>query len=642
MSNPFVTPEDLLETSKKYHTPNNKTHGEDFFINAKYAGNASRVTSITKTKWSFLTIIFVIFLLWSRVFYLQISQSRVLYGEAEGNRIRTELVLGPRGLFYDRHQISLAVNKPQFSLVLERDFVNQFLKESANAKEELKNKLTLITGLKKEEIQMRIEKFLVNNKQPALDFELDYPHAMIFKASGQESLNWQLQLKSERQYLEGYIFGNVLGYLGRINPDEWAIFKNNNYRYTDLIGQAGLEEMYEKELRGLPGKIEREVNAKGEEVKILGVTATIPGVDLTLTIDYELTKKINSILSAALEELNLKKAAAVALDPRNGEILALVSLPGFDNNYFTNPAIYSQEIAALFSDENQPLFNRPIAGEYPSGSTIKPMIAAAGLNEGLINKNTTVLSTGGFKIDQWFFPDWKAGGHGITNVIKALAESVNTFFYYLGGGYENFNGLGLEKITAYAKLFGFGKKSGIDLPGEQTGFLPTKEWKEETKKESWYIGDTYHLSIGQGDILVTPLQIANMTSAIANGGTLYQPHLVKDFFYPKENKHITVLPKVLNSHFILDDYLAIVRQGMRQAVVSGSARALADSPFSSGAKTGTAQVGDDKNPHAWFTVFAPYENPEIILTILIENGGEGSVTALPVAKEILEWYFGRK
>lgn len=641
MSHPFATPDDLLKTAKKYHTSGGQAGGDGFFMDKKYAGSVSRLVSESKIKLSFLIIVLVVFLLWTRVFYLQINKGAEFRGEAEGNRVRNEIVVGPRGLFYDRYHLPLVINQPQFSLVLERKYLEQAIQENTFDRQQLVQKIVLITGLKNDMVYEKITQFLDKDMSLAIDFELDYEKAMVFKVSDQVSLDWQLETKSERQYFDGYNLSHTLGYLGRINQDEWTELKSANYQFTDLIGQAGLEKKYEKDLRGTPGRIDHEVNAKGEEIKILGQKATVAGTDLTLTLDYELTKTISEILTKTLAKLNLTKAAAVAIDPRNGEILALVSLPSFDNNLFTEPALRFQELNTLFGDKNQPLFNRAIAGEYPSGSTIKPVIAAAGLAEGLITKNTNVLSSGGLRIDKWFFPDWKAGGHGLTNVIKALSESVNTFFYYLGGGYENFIGLGLEKIVSYAELFGFGQSLGIDLPGEQSGFLPTKKWKEETKNEAWYIGDTYHLSIGQGDILVTPLQIANMTAIIANGGIFYTPHLVKEFFYPKENRSQIIKPQIIRSNFIKTENLDLVRQGMRQAVLNGSARALSDLPFTIAAKTGTAQVGGSANPHAWLTVFAPYENPEIVLTILIENGREGSITALPVVKEILEWYFGK-
>jgi len=239
----------------------------------------------------------------------------------------------------------------------------------------------------------------------------------------------------------------------------------------------------------------------------------------------------------------------------------------------------------------------------------------------------------------WWFPDWKAGGHGITNVEKALAESVNTFFYIIGGGYQDFAGLGVGKITEYAKKFGLGEKLGIDIPGESKGFLPSEEWKEEVKGEQWYIGDTYHYAIGQGDILVTPLQVVSWISTFANGGTLYKPHLVKEIDSSEGELLQSVEPKILNENFISQNNINIVRGGLRSAVLTGSARRLQDLPVSSAGKTGTAEWGTDKIPHAWFTAFAPYENAEIAIVVLVEEGVEGSGVSLSVANDILYWYF---
>jgi penicillin-binding protein 2 len=287
---------------------------------------------------------------------------------------------------------------------------------------------------------------------------------------------------------------------------------------------------------------------------------------------------------------------------------------------------------------DQPLFNRAISGEYPSGSTIKPVVAAAALQEGLITAGTSFVSSGGIRINEWFFPDWKAGGHGITDVRKAIAQSVNTFFYIIGGGYGDFTGLGPKKLKEYMEKFGLNNKTGIDLPGERVGFVPDPEWKWATKNEQWYIGDTYHVSIGQGDLLVTPLQVANYIAAVANGGTLYRPHLAKKIVDPAVQKDSDILPEVLDSNFVDPKNIQIVREGMRQTVVSGSARSLSNLPIAVAGKTGTAQWGTDKANHAWFTSFAPYENPEISVTILIEEGIEGSTVAVPIARDFYQWW----
>jgi len=268
----------------------------------------------------------------------------------------------------------------------------------------------------------------------------------------------------------------------------------------------------------------------------------------------------------------------------------------------------------------------------------RPVIASAALQEGVITAKTTVLSAGGIKVGDRIFKDWLAGGHGTTDVKKALAWSVNTFFYYVGGGYEKFDGLGLGRIIKYLYAFNFGSKTGIDLPGEDTGFVPTAEWKEKTKKERWYIGDTYNLSIGQGDLLVTPLQIAIETAAVANGGKIIQPHLLDKLVDAGKKIAAAYAPAVIRQNFVSAENLEIVRQGLKECVLSGSCQPLKSLPFTSAGKTGTAQWNNAKENHAWFTAFAPFDNPQIAITILIEEGKEGSTTALPIARDFLEWW----
>ncbi len=316
----------------------------------------------------------------------------------------------------------------------------------------------------------------------------------------------------------------------------------------------------------------------------------------------------------------------------------MVNYPGYDNNLFST-GISQTDYSSLLDDELKPLFNRAVSGEYPSGSTIKPIMAAAALQEGIVDQHTSFLSQGGLWIhDLWFFPDWLAGGHGSTNVIRAIAQSVNTYFYYIGGGYGEFEGLGVDRIARYLDLFGLGRVSGLDLPGEKPGLIPTPEWKQEVKDEMWYIGDTYHLAIGQGDLLVTPLQVNNYIAAIANGGTLYQPQLVKEIIEP-DNRRQVILKQVMNQDFIDSDKIEIVRRGMRETVLSGSGVALSGLSVPVAGKTGTAQWHYEKENHAWFVAFAPYTEPSFCLTVLIEEGGEGSKIAVLIAKQILSYWF---
>ena len=292
-----------------------------------------------------------------------------------------------------------------------------------------------------------------------------------------------------------------------------------------MVGKNGLEASYEEYLRGVDGKSYIEVNAQGAPQTTVAFEEPVPGKTLALTVDAELQKKVSEVLKAYLAAARKTRAAAVVLNPQNGDILAMVSLPGYDANLFSKGAERGETYRALLENPDHPLFARAISGTYPSGSTIKPAIAAAALDARVIVANTSVFSAGGIRVGQWFFPDWKAGGHGATNVIKAIAESVNTFFYMVGGGHEAFSGLGIDRLTTYLTGFGFGARTGIDIPGEAKGLVPNPQWKAERSDEPWYIGDTYHLAIGQGDFLVTPLQIARMTAYFASGGKWPRPHL---------------------------------------------------------------------------------------------------------------------
>lgn len=277
---------------------------------------------------------------------------------------------------------------------------------------------------------------------------------------------------------------------------------------------------------------------------------------------------------------------------------------------------------------------------YPPGSTFKPLMAAAALQEGLITENTTVLSTGGISIGQWTFPDWKAGGHGRIDVKKAIADSVNTFFYAVSGGYQEQKGLGIDRMKSYAESFGLNHPLGIDLPQESAGFIPTKQWKEETIGEPWTIGNTYQTGIGQGYLQLTPLQIASYTVAIANGGTLYRPRLLESQ-EKATGENIAQESVVLNSGMVSVENLRIVQEGMRQGVLSGSGASMQTLPVTSAGKTGTAQFGNDGKTHAVFTSFAPFENPELVITVLVEGGGQGHTAALPVAKKGYEIWFAK-
>jgi penicillin-binding protein 2 len=467
---------------------------------------------------------------------------------------------------------------------------------------------------------------------------IDYEEALLLKIKSQGVSGLYIETRNEREYLFPHEFSHILGYEGKITEDELKEKSTAGYLLNDYLGKTGIELSYEDILRGKYGEEGIEVDVTGQAIKVLYHQDAQNGKNLILTIDWEVQKKIREILQNYLKQYNKSRASAIMLNPQNGEVIALVSLPDFDSNLFAG-GISSEEYKKLVENEDNPLFNRSIKGEYPSGSSIKPAIALAALQEKIVTDKTTFLSTGGLWLyDRWFFPDWSANGHGLTNIYKAIAWSVNTYFYIIGGGYNDIQGLGTDNLEKYLKAFGFGDKTGIDLAGESTGLVPTPVWKMKTKNEQWYIGDTYHLAIGQGDFLATPLQIANYTACIANGGTLYEPHLVKEIM-PNQGDSEIINPKILRDNFIDRENIDIVKRAMRQTVTIGSAQSLNNLSIAVAGKTGTAQWHPDKNNHAWFTGFAPYENPEVAITILVEEGGEGSSVSVPIAANILNWYF---
>lgn len=618
---------DLLEP-KSALSDRKETIGRSFDINKIYKIN--------------LALLLFFFFILARAGWLQIAKGSYYSELAEGNRIRVERIEAKRGVIYDRFGRPLVRNSANFLLY----FVPADLPKDKIEQKKIVQKVgEYLTVIKPDEIMnllIKIKPGSLEAYQPLFIADnINYDKALALYLASDTLPGVVLTNKTRREYnLFSLSLSHILGYTGKINDAELAKF-GKEYLPIDYIGKTGIENFWENEMRGLNGKKQIEVDALGKEKKIINQEGGEDGHNLVLSIDIDLQKKLEESVISTLLKLRLNKACAIVLDPNNGEILAMVSLPAYNNNDFAH-GMTQAEYRYIADQPDRPLFNRCISGEYPSGSVIKPVIAVAALEEKIINENTSFLSTGGIKIDQWFFPDWKSGGHGLTNVRSAIANSVNTFFYYIGGGYQDFTGLGLDRMVRYEKLFGLDAQTGIDLLGEADGFLPSKEWKLKTKDEPWYIGDTYHVSIGQGDLLVTPLQVANYTSVFANGGSLYRPHLIKLILNNQDKPIGEIESKPIRENIVSEKNLEIVRQGMRQTITSGSAQSLKNVVVPVAGKTGTAQWSTVKPTHAWFTGFAPYDKPQLVITILIEQGGEGSSTAVPIAKEVLDWYFSRK
>jgi len=569
----------------------------------------------------------------ARTGYLQVIRGTDYRQSSERNRIRLETIQASRGIIYDRTMVPLLQNSPNFTLYAVPADLPQSLDERRSIADELS---TLAPALNRDETREKLSTVTAGSLQPIILLEhVDYQTALKLTTAIARTPGVSLSAVAARDYTYGSAMAHLIGYLGK--PTQKELSDNSSYTTLTQIGRFGLEVQYDAELRGTDGVREVERDHLNKELSVVASRSPVAGKNLVLGIDRQLQDTMSASLKDAVRQLHATGAAAVAIDPRNGEVRALVSEPSFDPNLFTQGGT-TQEFDAIFNDPNYPLVFRAISGSYPSGSTIKPVIASAALAEHIVTEQTTVSSTGGITVGPNFFPDWKAGGHGVTDVKKALAESVNTFFYMVGGGYQDFDGLGVDRLVDYMKQFGLSEPLGIDLPNEAEGFVPDKEWRSRPDATTWYLGDTYNLSIGQGYIAVTPLQVASYTAAIANGGTLYKPHVVTKILNPDGTTDRSIVAESLGTT-VDGRYLSIVRAGMRQAVTNGSARQMADLSVAVAAKTGTAQFGNEGKTHAWFTCFAPYENPELVVTIIIEGGGEGSATAQPIAKKALQAYF---
>lgn len=587
-----------------------------------------------KSLWLPYLFCFLVFgVLLAQLLRLQIAQGSFNRDLAEGNRIRIREISAPRGLVYDSQGTILAKNKASFNLeVYPLDFPKK-----AEEKKEIYQKLAEITQIPEDEIKEKVTKKGFSTYDPiVLKENIDRDTAMILEYKTINLPGVVIAKKPIREYLSISGLGPVIGYVSKITDKD--LKEHLDYKPSYEIGREGLESFYEKYLRGNPGILEVEVDSHGRQQRQLSMTNPSPGENLILSLEADLEAKMAQVLAEEVHATDSPGGVAIALNPQNGQILGLASYPTFDNNIFTSNNI-DEEYSKLVNDPSKPMFNRAISGTYPSGSIIKPVIASAGLQEGIITENTTINDPGEIKVGNWTYPDWKI--HGLVDVRKALAVSCNVFFYAVAGGWDKIKGLGIEKLDNYLLKFGFQEKTGIDLPGEAQGNVPSPGWKEKNKKEMWYLGDTYHLGIGQGDFLITPLQMAMATAAVANGGELLRPQIVNKIT-DKDGQTVQDFQKdVKRANFIDSSNLQIVREGMRQAVTSGSATRLDSLPVPVGAKTGTAQFGSEGKTHAWMTAFAPYNNPQIAVVVLIEEGGEGYATAGPVVYDILNWYFSR-
>jgi penicillin-binding protein 2 len=596
----------------------------------------------------FLLLFFLVCLLYLRTTYLQIIKGKDFLSLAQSNKYVLAKIQAERGVIYDQNFKQLAFNVPKFDLVLEKE---NLPKDEGEKKKVLKE-ISQILKIEPSELEKKIES---KESEVKIAENLDHQTVLMLETKIDELKGFAIESSSKRQYLDGESYSHLIGYLGKIEKEELER-EPDFYTIFDFTGKEGIEKSYEKVLRKNPGKILIERDAKGNIVSKKVVSLPESGKSIVLWLDSNLQKKIKEELEKKIKEVGAKGGAAVAIDPNTGGILAQVSLPSFDNNIFSEE-IPQEKWQELQKNPKKPFLNRVTSGQYLLGSTIKPFLAIGALEEKIISPQKKINCQGKIEIPHQYNPeivytfgDWTV--HGPTDIRKAIAESCNVFFYTIGGGYGDQEGLGPSRIKKYLELFGFGEivNSDFPIPSFAKGILPDPEWKKKTIGENWWDGDTYNLSIGQGYILATPLQVARAYSAIANGGKLLKPKFVWKIVDSEKNLVEEIKPEVESEIPINQKNLQIVKEGMRWAVTGqnsphASAVALNDLPVAVAAKTGTAQVPKKDCPdcyNIWISVFAPYEDPKIVLTIMLEDvKGRLSQVVVPVAKEVLNWYFSK-
>jgi penicillin-binding protein 2 len=572
-----------------------------------------------------------------RLAYLQIYMNDEFHLMSEENRVRLVEMPAPRGIILDRYKRIIVDNRPSFDVTVSEDFI-QDMGETLSTISELTGvpESTLSANLKKE--REKYQKF--HPLTVARDVPLDKAAPLItnlFRMSGVA-----LIVRPVRNYVHGPLAPHLFGHMSEIDKKLLEKDEFSGYRMGDIIGRGGVEETWDRELRGVDGGVQVEVDSTGKESKVLGELKPQPGNNLVLTIDWQL----QDFARRLMEERDYS-GAIIAMNPQNFEVLAMVSEPGFDPALFAR-GITPEEWNGLITDKRHPLEDKCISGQYAPGSTYKLITASAALEEGVIDEETELYCPGSFLYGGASFSCWKAGGHGRISIHRAIVESCDVFFYKLG------DQLGIDRLAVYGSGYGFGKPTGIPMVGEKPGICPSTKWKEAYFGIPWFPGETISCAIGQGYNLVTPLQLLSAFCALANNGTLYQPRVVKEILAPDGTPETVYKSEKTGSVPVSRKTLDIVKRGFYGAVNEPGGtgwQARVEGKDVCG-KTGTAQVISgsfvskylpyELRDHAWFVCFAPLNNPEIAVVVLVEHGGFGGSTAAPLAGEIIKKYYALK
>ncbi len=591
-----------------------------------------------KERLIFATIVIFLgfFVLTIRLWYLQVISSSQYKELSKTNLIRITHSEAPRGIIYDRDGIRIAENRPGFDLSVIPEDITDWKKT--------KETLSRLLSIEEEVIEEQLKKAKKRRPFKTVKIKENLSWDDMTRVS---VLNYELpgvivSVAPKRNYPFSAQTAHLLGYLGEITEDELLRFKDigRPYQNTDMTGKYGIESIFEKTLKGTDGGRQYMVDAVGREVKVLKSIKSYPGSNLRLSIDMDLQK-------IAFEAMGDYAGAVIAVDPNNGKILAMVSTPSFDPNLITT-GITKKDWNEIISNPLHVLTNRGIQGQYPPASTFKVITATAALEEKIVTPRTKIFSGASFWFKKHEYRDWKASGHGKIRIHDAIVESSDTFFYQVGLK------VGVDKLAEYSKSFGLGSKTQVSLLDEKSGLVPTSEWKKRRLKTKWYEGETVSVSVGQGYLLATPIQILNMYSAIANGGTLYTPQLVDRIETP-EGKVLKEFTRIKKGRVSAStETIKLIQDALRGVVTEekGTARRLNVPALKIAGKTGTAQVVRQKTrgmktedqpykhrDHGLFVGYAPHDNPEIAIVVIVEHGGFGSKVAAPVALEVFKAYF---
>lgn len=557
------------------------------------------------------------FMLAIRFWQLQILQGKEYRRLSEENRLRIVRVAAPRGIIYDRNGVPLVKNSQNYTVSVTPDSIDKL-------------DILRLSDLLKTNSDRLFEKIKLQRRtiyeSIKLKEGLSLKEIALIEARRSDFPGLTIEVDVSREYLYGSSGAHLVGYLGKPNQHQSRRPELKDFPPEAFIGQWGIEKLYDKHLRGIPGEKIIEIDALGKELRLLQEISPVKGEDLKLAIDINLQKEVE-------EAFGERTGALVAMKPDSGEILALVSKPSFDPNIFAN-GINQKQWEDLIKNARQPLLNRALQSQYPPGSTFKIITAIAGLETGIIDSSTQVTCNGGIAYGRWRFGCWQKHGHGTVSLHRALVESCDVYFYEVG------RRLGIDRLASYARRLGLGAESGIPLVRERPGLIPDTQWKREKRKQQWYLGETLNAAIGQGYVAATPFQMANLISRVANGGNIYTPSLLMLSKAPEPLKRLEIKQSTLDT--VKSALLGVVNEK------GGTGMAASSQLTEISGKTGTSQViglrkaskylPEMHRDHAWFVSFAPSEKPEIALAVMVEHGGHGGSAAAPIAKRAIEAY----